>query len=57
MKKTTLAIIIYALGLIFGALVMGLWDAQTNIIKPIIALIWTAFFLVGLFYADNYEKK
>ena len=33
MSKTTLVIIIYILGLIFGALVLDIWDANTNIFK------------------------
>jgi len=57
MKKTTFSIIIYVLGLIFGALVLGLWDAETNIIKPITALVWTIIFLIALFYADKYDQK
>tara|TARA_B100000900_G_scaffold410731_1_gene429080 strand:+ start:2441 stop:2614 length:174 start_codon:yes stop_codon:yes gene_type:complete len=57
MKKTTLVTIIYILGIIFGALVIGIWDAETNISKAMFALIWTALFLVGLFFADKNEKK
>ena len=57
MRKTTLAIIIYVFGLIFGALIMGLWDAETSIIKSGIALAWTAIFLIFLHFADSYEKK
>ena len=57
MRKTTLTIIVYILGLIFGALVLGLWDAETNIIKAGAALTWTAIFLITLFYADKYEKN
>tara|TARA_B100000780_G_C20955493_1_gene381234 strand:+ start:92 stop:265 length:174 start_codon:yes stop_codon:yes gene_type:complete len=57
MKKTIFSIIIYVLGLIFGALVLGLWDAETNIIKPITALVWTIIFLIALFYADKYDQK
>ena len=30
MSKTTIAIIIYVLGLIFGALVLDLWSAETS---------------------------
>ena len=30
MSKTTVAIIIYVLGLIFGALVLDLWSAETS---------------------------
>ena len=33
MSKTTIVIIVYVLGLIFGALFLDLWSADTNIIK------------------------
>ena len=57
MRKTTLTIIVYVLGLFFGAIVLGLWDAETSLLKAGIVLIWTLIFLVALFYADKYEQK
>ena len=57
MRKTTIATILYLLGLIFGAIVMGLWDAETSLIKAAIVLIWTVIFLIVLFYADKNEKR
>ena len=57
MRKSSLVTIVYALGLIFGALVLGLWDAQTSITKSSIALVWTVIFLIALFYADKNEQK
>ena len=56
MSKSTIAIIIYVIGLIFGALIMGLWDAETSP-KSLIGMAWTAIFLIALFYADKNEKK
>ena len=56
MNKSTLAIIVYVLGLIFGALVLDLWNAQTSP-KAFIGIIWTAILLIALFYTDKYEKK
>ena len=53
MSKSTLAIIVYVLGLIFGALELGLWDAETGP-KFLIGIMWTGIFLAALFY---YEKK
>ena len=35
MKKSLIAMIIYVLGLIFGALVLSLWDAKTGAIAII----------------------
>ena len=42
MSKTTIVIIVYVLGLIFGALFLDLWSADTNIIKGLVGLGWTA---------------
>ena len=57
MRNSLIVIIIYAIGLIFGAIVLGLWDAETSFIKSMIAFLWTAIFLIALFYTDKYEKK
>ena len=56
MDKSTLAILVYILGLIFGALVLDLWSAVTGP-KAFLGILWTAILLVALFYADKYEKK
>jgi len=53
MNITNIITIIYFLGLVFGAFFLGLWDAETSIQKGLIALIWTVFFLICLFYADK----
>jgi hypothetical protein len=56
MSKSTIVILIYVLGLIFGALVLNLWSANTGP-KAFIGIIWTTFLLVALLHADRYEKK
>ncbi|MDC1250545.1 hypothetical protein N8Z15_00925 [Pelagibacteraceae bacterium] len=56
MSKSTLAILIYVAGLIFGALVLNLWSAETGP-KAFIGIIWTTILLIALFYADKHEKK
>ena len=56
MNKSTLAIIIYVIGLIFGALVLDLWSSETGP-KAFIGIIWTALLLIALFYTDKYEQK
>ena len=56
MSKSTIAILIYILGLIFGALVLDLWSADTGP-KAFIGIIWTAVLLISLFYTDKHEKK
>ena len=53
LSKTNIIIIIYFLGLIFGAIFLDLWSSDTNIKKGLIALTWTAVFLIFLFYADR----
>ena len=57
MHKTTITIIVYILGLVLGALIIGIWDANTNLLKAGIGLAWTAIFLVALFYADKHVPK
>ena len=57
MSKTTIVIIVYVLGLIFGALVLDLWSADTNIIKGLVGLGWAALLLIVLFFAEKYESN
>jgi|TARA_B110000858_G_C17401599_1_gene292728 hypothetical protein len=56
MTKSTIAILVYIVGLVFGALVLDVWSAETGP-KAFIGITWTAILLVALFYADKYEKK
>tara|TARA_B000000441_G_C21736897_1_gene350580 strand:- start:1370 stop:1543 length:174 start_codon:yes stop_codon:yes gene_type:complete len=57
MSKTTIIIIIYILGLIFGALVLDIWSADTNILKCLLGLFWTALLLIGIFFTEKKEKE
>ena len=57
MSKTSIVLIIYILGLIFGALVLGIWNAETNILKGLLGLGWTALALIGLFFAEKNEQN
>ena len=57
MSKTTIVIIVYVLGLIFGALFLDLWSADTSIIKGPLGLGWTALLLIGLFLAEKNERN
>ena len=50
MKRPTIVIIIYILGILFGALFLGIWDYD-NGFKAILAMIWTAIFLAAYVYA------
>ena len=56
MSKSTIVVIIYILGLIFGALVLDMWSAETSP-KALLGIGWTALFLIGLFLAEKNEKK
>jgi len=57
MSKSIIAILIYMMGLIFGAFFLDVWGAETLFIKTILVFIWTIIFLITLFYYDKYEKK
>jgi hypothetical protein len=57
MNKSTIAILIYILGIIFGALFLDIWGAETSFVKTISVFIWTIIFLITLFYSDKHEKN
>ena len=57
MSKTTIATIIYVLGILLGAFFLKIWGAETSLIKTISIFIWTIIFLIALFYADKQERK
>ena len=56
MKQSNIVLIIYIIGIIVGALVLDIWGADTSIKKGLIALGWTAIFLIAYFYSDR-EKN
>ena len=55
MSRTTISIIIYVLGLIFGALVLDLWSAETSP-KALLGMIWTALFLIAIYLVEFKNK-
>ena len=57
MSKSTLAALIYILGILFGAFFLGVWNEEPSFIKSISMFIWTIIFLITLFYSDKYETK
>ena len=57
MNKSTIAIIVYMFGLIFGAFFLDVWGAETSFVKTISVFVWTIIFLIALFYFDKNEKK
>ena len=56
MYKSTIVIIVYIIGLIFGALVLDIWSAQTSP-KALLGIGWTAHLLIGLYLTEKNEKK
>ncbi len=57
MKQSNIIIILYVIGVIIGALFLDIWGAETSIKKGLIALAWTAIFLVAYFYADKGKSE
>ena len=57
MSKVKLISIIYAIGIIIGALFFNVWGADTTPIKTISVFVWTVIFIIVLFFADKNEKK
>ena len=55
MDKSTIIIIIYIAGLMFGALVLDIWSANTSP-KALIGIGWTALLLVGLFLTEKKDN-
>ena len=45
------------IGLIFGALVLKIWSADTSVLKGLLGLGWTALLLIGIFFAEKNEKN
>ena len=47
-----IVVIVYFIGIIIGAIFFNLWGTG-NLIKPLIALLWTALFLIAIVYVDR----
>ena len=56
MNKSTLIVIIYILGLIFGAIVLDMWGAKTSP-RALLGIVWTSLLLIGLFFAEKNENN
>ena len=57
MNKSTIVVVFYILGVVFGAFFLDIWGAETSFVKTISIFIWTIIFLITLFYTDKHEKK
>ena len=56
MSKSRIVVIIYIIGLIFGALVLNMWDSETSP-KALLGIGWSTLFLVGLFFTEKDKKN
>ena len=56
MNKSTLVIIIYAIGIIIGALFLDIWEAKTSLLKAMTGVGWTVIFLICLFYTEKKDN-
>jgi hypothetical protein len=56
MNKSIIVIIIYILGLVFGAVILDIWSAETSP-KALLGIAWTALLLIGLFLTEKHDKK
>ena len=57
MSKVKIISIIYAVGIIIGALFLDIWGAETTPLKTLSVFAWTVIFIIALFFADKNEKK
>ena len=57
MSKSTIATLVFILGIIIGAIFLDVWGADTSFVKTISVFVWTIIFLIVLFYFDKNEKK
>ena len=57
MNKVKIVSIIYAVGIIIGALFLDIWGAETNIKKGLIAMFWTALFLIALIFVEKNKEE
>ena len=44
MNLSTIVIILYAIGIVIGALFLDLWGAETSLSKAMAGVVWTVLF-------------
>ena len=57
MSKVKIVSIVYAIGIIIGALFFNVWGVDTTPLKTLSVFAWTVIFIIALFFADKNEKK
>tara|TARA_B100000575_G_C22545186_1_gene349077 strand:- start:51 stop:227 length:177 start_codon:yes stop_codon:yes gene_type:complete len=56
MIKIKHVVILYILGILFGAFFFDLWGAETSIKKGLVAMFWTALFLIALIFVEKNKE-
>ena len=56
MKQSSIAIIIYLIGVIIGALFLDIWGAETSP-KALLGIGWTTLFAIALFFAEKEKEE
>ena len=57
MSKVKILSIIYAIGIIIGALFFDVWGVETTTLKTMSVFAWTVIFIIALFFVDKSERK
>ena len=57
MSKVKIVSIIYAIGIIIGALFFDVWGADTTPLKTLSVFSWNVIFIIALFFVDKNERK
>ena len=57
MSKVKILSIVYAIGIIIGALFFDVWGVDTTPLKTLSVFAWTVMFIIALFYVDKIERK
>ena len=57
MSKVKIISIIYAVGIIIGALFLDVWGVETTPLKTMSIFAWTIIFIIALFFTDRNERK
>ena len=56
MSKVKIVSIIYAIGIIIGALFFDVWGENTTTLKTMSVFVWTVVFIIALFFVDKNER-
>ena len=57
MSKVKIVSVIYAIGIIIGALFFDVWGENTTALKTMSVFTWTVIFIIALFFVDKNERK